>query len=92
MRSFYVPLSMRSSSTRVWECQAIARDKGGKTDGWQTVILKDCWMNEAYPTDLEIQELLHPRPKSFWEVSQPTDEVFGLKDAFKIFSRFNYVR
>jgi hypothetical protein len=87
MRPIYIPLSMRGSSTRVWECLVISRDKEGKPDGWKTCILKDCWMNEDYLTDLEIHELLRTRrPKSFSEVSQPADEdVLGPEDAFSVF-------
>ncbi|KAH0826007.1 hypothetical protein J3R83DRAFT_7477 [Lanmaoa asiatica] len=80
----HTSLCLRGSSTRVWVCDVLTQDEHDKGPAWKTCILKDCWMDQGFPADIQIHELLNSRtPKAFPDVTH--EEVFGPKDAFNVF-------
>ncbi|KAH0825864.1 hypothetical protein J3R83DRAFT_7787 [Lanmaoa asiatica] len=83
-RPLHTSLCLRGSSTRVWVCDVLTQDEHDKGPAWKTCILKDCWMDQGFPADIQIHELLNSRtPKAFPDVTH--EEVFGPKDAFNVF-------
>lgn len=61
------------------ECQVL----DGKN--WTTCVLKDCWMNEGYISDMDIHHLLQSRvARPFFNPGD--EEIFGSADSFNIFS------